>query len=259
MERRKDPVLKKIVLLCSVAALVAIYCFSAYSELSQLPTNLSVNEEEARSIMESRALRLVAPSEDEGIPDLKINGIAPLYDAETSTFYYSLSDDSRRWPSLHFTLNGEEVDGQLAFLEDFMSESREAVLAESTRIPFILYDDETYRQYYLTFSTLPLMQITLDEFPEGNGGLHPGGNRRGAGVAGPRLRRAAEPGCPHRAGGFLRPHPFAGSERGRARLRDRVHLRCPHPRPGPQQRAVSQEQLPAGAADSGRKRPLPAH
>lgn len=167
MERRKDPVLKKIVLLCSVAALVAIYCFSAYSELSQLPTNLSVNEEEARSIMESRALRLVAPSEDEGIPDLKINGIAPLYDAETSTFYYSLSDDSRRWPSLHFTLNGEEVDGQLAFLEDFMSESREAVLAESTRIPFILYDDETYRQYYLTFSTLPLMQITLDEFPEG--------------------------------------------------------------------------------------------
>lgn len=54
MERRKDPVLKKIVLLCSVAALVAIYCFSAYSELSQLPTNLSVNEEEARSIMESR-------------------------------------------------------------------------------------------------------------------------------------------------------------------------------------------------------------
>lgn len=166
MERRKDPVLKKIVLLCSVAALVAIYCFSAYSELSQLPTNLSVNEEEARSIMESRALRLVAPSEDEGIPDLKINGIAPLYDAETSTFYYSLSDDSRRWPSLHFTLNGEEVDGQLAFLEDFMSESREAALAESTRIPFILYDDETYRQYYLTFSTLPLMQITLDEFPE---------------------------------------------------------------------------------------------
>lgn len=106
MERRKDPVLKKIVLLCSVAALVAIYCFSAYSELSQLPTNLSVNEEEARSIMESRALRLVAPSEDEGIPDLKINGIAPLYDAETSTFYYSLSDDSRRWPSLHFTSTG---------------------------------------------------------------------------------------------------------------------------------------------------------
>lgn len=39
-------------------------------------------------------------------------------------------------------------------------------MAESTRIPFILYDDETYRQYYLTFSTLPLMQITLDEFPE---------------------------------------------------------------------------------------------
>ena len=51
MERRKDPVLKKIVLLCSVAALVAIYCFSAYSELSQLPTNLSVNEEEALSLI----------------------------------------------------------------------------------------------------------------------------------------------------------------------------------------------------------------
>ena len=68
---------------------------------------------------------------------------------------------------LHFTLDGQEAAYLLlAFLEDFMNEDRETVLTESTRIPFLLYDDESYRRYYLTFSTLPLLQITLDEFPE---------------------------------------------------------------------------------------------
>ena len=157
-------VLKKIILFCSVAALAAIYCLSAYSELSRLPSNLSVGEAEARSIMDAR--QPAAVTKDTEVPALAVNGVTPLYDEESATFYYSLADDSRRWPVLHFTLDGQEADGRLAFLEDFMNEDREAVLTESSRIPFILYDDESYRRYYLTFSTLPLLQITLDEFPE---------------------------------------------------------------------------------------------
>lgn len=82
MERRKDPVLKKIVLLCSVAALVAIYCFSAYSEAVPAADNLSVNEEEARSsgIPGAAAGRAVG---GRGYPDLKTTA-SPPYDAETS-------------------------------------------------------------------------------------------------------------------------------------------------------------------------------
>lgn len=168
--------LKKILLGVNVAALLVVLFLTAWDQSSRYSVSLYVKPAAAQEIRNTR--REVKESDvvptaegEEGtplpIPDLKINGVAPFYDRPNATFYFSIADDKNSWPDLTFTLDGENPEGRLCFLEDFTRESRSDVLEASSRIPFMIYDGETYRNFYLTFSTLPLMQVSLHDLPEG--------------------------------------------------------------------------------------------
>ncbi|MCI8554362.1 MAG: hypothetical protein HFJ80_05395 [Clostridiales bacterium] len=159
--------IKKAALCISALALLTTLLVTAMDQASRYPTTLYAKPARIAEIRSTRQETPAADGTEElPVPDLRINGTALFYDRLSATFYYSLTDDRKSWPDFTFTLEGVQPEGRLCFTRDFMQESRSEVLEASSRIPFLIYDNETYQSYYLTFSTLPLMQIRLHELPE---------------------------------------------------------------------------------------------
>ncbi len=79
-----------------------------------------------------------------------------IYDESANTYYYSLleKDTSATNPSIE--IQGADNHLEIAFLEETITDE---LVQNNTAIPFLIYDEEAYGEYYLKCTTLPIMNI----------------------------------------------------------------------------------------------------
>ena len=104
---------------------------------------------------------------------LRYNGKELPFDAEKGIFYLPLSMDDPDWEQGAITSGTKGCE--ITFLSDVEAQSKEELMANGTEIPFLAVSGNTYRQYALVITGLPVIEITTTEAPaeeDGEGRYH---------------------------------------------------------------------------------------
>jgi len=153
--------------IASVEALGAAYVFGdtfSASNPKPLPTenpnavhvsDLMLTKKELRSIMIARA-KQPHPM----VYDIKFDSNSLFYDTGSSSWFYSLIDNSKTAfnPSVEFDANDSNV--MIAFCGNEISEQ---LIADNGTIDVICYNDNAYHISKLVCTTLPLMNISVEQ------------------------------------------------------------------------------------------------
>lgn len=92
---------------------------------------------------------------------LLCNGMRVPYDEKTKTFYVSADMDDEGWEKLEFISGQPEY--QILFEEDLTAYAKKEAIAGNHRFPLIVYDSQSWSTYYITFSGLPLIDLSTEE------------------------------------------------------------------------------------------------
>ena len=101
------------------------------------------------------------------IQKISFNGFDLFADEENSAFYYSLIEKNRNAfdPLFRVSTNSESV--QVMFSEDKIDEN---LISQNIPLRLLAYDDESYREYRIYVTTLPLLFVESEiEFIHGTG------------------------------------------------------------------------------------------
>ncbi len=109
-----------------------------------------VNSGQAAGITQMRA-------KTEGLLDALIFDEEKLfYDDRSRTFYYSLVKGSAGAYDPEVELRGADADLEIAFLADEMTADQ---IKNNETVYFLVYSEDAYSEYYLKWTTLPMMNI----------------------------------------------------------------------------------------------------
>lgn len=92
---------------------------------------------------------------------LLCNGTRVPFDYENNTFFIPLDMENDAWEKLVFS-SGQPGYG-LMFREDFTNRNKRQLIAEGEKIPFLVYGENCWAEYYLVFTGLPVIDLTTLE------------------------------------------------------------------------------------------------
>ncbi|MDD5016772.1 MAG: CotH kinase family protein [Eubacteriales bacterium] len=153
--------IKIVLLFCSVAILLfflqglnktEILVFSTTNN-SRL-TQMMCDETTYQEIMKSRQ-----PAQTELLTALSFNEYSLAYDSSSKTYYYSVieSDTNQYNPIVQFSCTAKNA--KIAVLSTILSAES---VRSNQRCTLLLYTDDTYTEYNIVLTTLPIMQIDVD-------------------------------------------------------------------------------------------------
>ena len=83
------------------------------------------------------------------------------FDDESNTFYVPLDMETDQWEKLEF-ISGQQEYGIL-FSEDITTYDKQTVIADGKKIPFTVYDSNSWATYYVVFTGLPIIDLATNE------------------------------------------------------------------------------------------------
>ena len=83
------------------------------------------------------------------------------FDENSNTFYVPIDMNIEQWETLAFSSGHQGYD--ILFLEDITDEDKLQAISEGKKFPIYVYDEEFYSQYYVTFSGLPVVDLSTNE------------------------------------------------------------------------------------------------
>ena len=89
---------------------------------------------------------------------LLCNGIQLPVDYVEKTFYVPLDMENDEWETLEFT--SADPQYQFVFSEDFTKYDKKQLLKENADIEFLVYTDSEFSTYHMTFTGLPVIDIS---------------------------------------------------------------------------------------------------
>ena len=99
--------------------------------------------------------------EDFGFTALLCNEIRVPFDESTNTFFVPLDMETKQWETMKFESGQPEF--QILFKEDITNEKKSDVIAEGKKIEVIVYSSESWAEYYVTFTGLPIVDLATNE------------------------------------------------------------------------------------------------
>ncbi len=146
---------KKLIMLGSILLLAVCLLFFKEMENSSFSVLNPVEEEDAEELKKNRTEQSKLD-----FSCLLCNDMRLPFDDEGKTFYVSVDMEEEEWEM--FLFGSGQPEYQIVFLEDLSDLKKEEVLKEGRKLPFLVYNDQEYATYYLTFSGLPLIDLSTD-------------------------------------------------------------------------------------------------
>ena len=114
-------------------------------------------------VSEKKAEEIKATRKEKSALDfscLLCNDMRVPFDVQRKTFYISLDMEEETWESLDFMSGQPEYE--ILFFEDIIRYDKKEIISEGKKFPVLVYNDREYASYYVTFSGLPLINLTTD-------------------------------------------------------------------------------------------------
>lgn len=146
---------KKLIMLGSILLLAGCFLFLNYIDNMSFSLLNQVSAEKTEQIKEGRT-----ENPQLGFSCLLCNDMRVPFDDERKTFYISLDMEDEKWESLSFFSGQPEYS--ILFSEDLMQYDKKQLIAEGKKIPLLVYNDTEYASYFVTFSGLPMIDLTTD-------------------------------------------------------------------------------------------------
>jgi hypothetical protein len=149
--------MKKIVLIVNIVLFVFICIFlivdidQNQSIICNIGTQKSIQKLEESTTLTTENI----------LQNLMFNGEMLPYDTQTSTFYLPLSMENESWEFGELMSGDDRVS--ILFKDDFRKIAKLDAIANNTSFEFLAYTNNKYRSYYLVFTGLPIMNITMNE------------------------------------------------------------------------------------------------
>lgn len=146
---------KKLIMLGSILLLASCVLFLNYINNMSFSLLNQVSAERAKQIIEERTENPAL-----GFSCLLCNEMRVPFDDGGKTFYISLDMEDEAWEGLSFSSGQPEYD--ILFFDDLMRYDKQKIIAEGKKIPLLVYNDTEYASYFLSFSGLPIIDMTTD-------------------------------------------------------------------------------------------------
>lgn len=149
--------MKKIVLIVNIIlfALICIFLIGKVENNQDIYCEVGT-EQDFQKIEENTTL-----TTENILQKLIFNGEALPYDTESSTFYLPLTMKSENWEFGKLTAGDEGIS--ILFKNDLQKSNKLDAIANNQRFEFIAFSNNAYRKYYLVFTGLPIMNLTVNE------------------------------------------------------------------------------------------------
>ena len=92
---------------------------------------------------------------------LLCNEIRVPFDDATNTFFVPLNMADAGWEKMEFVSGQPEY--QILFQEDVTDEEKQEVIASSKKIELVVFDRQSWAEYYVTFTGLPVIDLSTNE------------------------------------------------------------------------------------------------
>ena len=92
---------------------------------------------------------------------LLCNQIRVPFDDATNTFFVPLNMADAGWEKMEFVSGQPEY--QILFQEDVTDEEKQEVIASSKKIELVVFDRQSWAEYYVTFTGLPVIDLSTNE------------------------------------------------------------------------------------------------
>ena len=138
--------------------LVLVFSFVLINRLQE--KNFTVFNDVAADQMETIKSQL--PETDEfAFTALLCNEIRVPFDEATNTFFVPLDMETADWETLKFTSGQGEY--RILFESDITDEDKQKVIADGRRVELLVYTDQFWSEYYVTFTGLPIIDLATNE------------------------------------------------------------------------------------------------
>ncbi len=100
-------------------------------------------------------------AEELGFTALLCNEVRVPFDEESNTFFVPLDMNKEQWEKMEFISGQPEY--QILFMEDITDKEKSEVIAQGCKEKLIVYDSQFWAEYYVTFTGLPIIDLTTNE------------------------------------------------------------------------------------------------
>ena len=83
------------------------------------------------------------------------------FDEQTNTFFVPLDMGDEQWEKIEFVSGQPEY--QILFEEDVTDKSKQELIAENTKVKLLVFDQQFWSEYYITFTGLPIIDLATNE------------------------------------------------------------------------------------------------
>ena len=116
------------------------------------PVNPKQIQEVKSNLVEAEELEFTA---------LLCNETRVPFDEHTNTFFVPLNMDEEQWEKVEFVSGQPEY--QILFEEDVTDQSKQELIAENTKVKLVVFDQQFWSEYYITFTGLPIIDLATNE------------------------------------------------------------------------------------------------
>ena len=136
--------------------LVMVFSFVLINRLQE--KNFTVFNDVAADQMETIKSQL-QETDEFSFTALMCNEIRVPFDDATNTFFVPLDMENTDWETLKFTSGQGEY--RILFESDITDEDKQKVIADGRRVELLVYTDQFWSEYYVTFTGLPIIDLAL--------------------------------------------------------------------------------------------------
>ena len=147
---------KKLLVLISVMILVISYLLINRLQTSNFTLFNQVSSEKAESVKNT----LLEKSELD-FTALLCNEIRVPFDDATNTFLVPLDMENTDWEKMEFVSGQPEF--AVLFEEDVTLKDKKKLISNNTKMNLIVYDQESWANYYVVFSGMPIIDLATNE------------------------------------------------------------------------------------------------
>lgn len=148
--------IKKLIMLGSIFLLIAAMLLLGNLHDTSFQMLNSVSD-----VRYEKLCRDLEEMERLGFTCLLCNDIRVPFDDAEKTFYISVDMEDEEWERLEFFSGQSEF--QILFPENITENDKKSVIAQGKKFPMLVYNETQWAIYYITFSGLPLIDITTNE------------------------------------------------------------------------------------------------
>ncbi len=147
---------KKILMLGSILLLLGSYFWITQFQESNFTVFNSISENKIEKLQQT-----LQKKEELDFTALLCNEIRVPFDDTTNTFFVPLNMEEENWEKMEFVSGQTEYS--VLFTEDVTSYQKTEVIAEGKQFDLIVYDQNSWSNYNVVFSGLPIIDLTTDE------------------------------------------------------------------------------------------------